>query len=156
MVYIPKTYEASCKLGRGTNWCTATTSSSSYYDQYSENGNLYVVFVKDGHEEATGDSKYQFHFESGQFMDSADKAIPIFSFLEVYSGLREFFTNEANKQLSRNLSSIKCYAYCCFCDDSYRTDRVICWALNYWRDYDKFFLDYRDWETENKIGRAHV
>lgn len=46
-VYQPKTYEASCKLGRGSKWCTATTANRSYYDSYIERGPLYI-FQKEG------------------------------------------------------------------------------------------------------------
>lgn len=36
-VWIPKTYEASCKLGQGTTWCTASTESDYYYNYYKNN-----------------------------------------------------------------------------------------------------------------------
>ena len=38
-VWVPKTYEASCKLGRNTQWCTATTEKDYYYNYYAEQGN---------------------------------------------------------------------------------------------------------------------
>lgn len=69
-VYIPKTYGASCKLGQGTTWCTATNSSSRYYNYYSEEGPLYILInTKDKNE------KYQIHVESNQFKDSKDKEV---------------------------------------------------------------------------------
>jgi len=64
---IPETQEASCELGRGTKWCTAA-AKDNMFDQYSEDGPLYVWRDKNG-------KKYQFHFETAQFMDSKD--VPI-------------------------------------------------------------------------------
>lgn len=72
-IYIPQTYEASCKLGRGTRWCTAASneeSSRSYFERYSSEGPLYVLINRDDPEE-----KYQIHFYSGQFMDINDARV---------------------------------------------------------------------------------
>ena len=35
-IWIPETYEASCALGSGTHWCTATGNTRGYYDDYIE------------------------------------------------------------------------------------------------------------------------
>ena len=64
---IPKTQAASCELGRGTRWCTAA-DTDNWFDRYSQEGPLYVWRDRNG-------SKYQFHFESGQFKDSRDQDI---------------------------------------------------------------------------------
>ena len=56
VVYVPKTYSASCKLWQGTKWCTATTETSDYYDRYSSDGKLYIIINKQ-----TPQEKYQFH-----------------------------------------------------------------------------------------------
>lgn len=69
-VWIPKTYAASCKLGENTRWCTATTESDDYYRQYSGKGPLFIFISKRDPKD-----KYQFHFESGEFMDSYDQEI---------------------------------------------------------------------------------
>ena len=66
-VWIPKTYAASCKLGQGTSWCTATTESDHYYKYYTNQGPLYILINK-----ADPEDKYQFHFESESFMDAED------------------------------------------------------------------------------------
>lgn len=73
-VYIPKTYEASCKLGSGTEWCTATGKTRNHYDFYSEKGKLFILINKINRE------KYQFHFEEGQYMDRNDKPISLSAF----------------------------------------------------------------------------
>lgn len=64
---VPKTEQASCELGRGTEWCTASERDNQF-DRYSSDGPLYVWIDPKG-------KKFQFHFESAQFMDSADTPI---------------------------------------------------------------------------------
>ena len=65
---IPETAAASCKLGKGTKWCTAATKDNNF-DVYSKPGDpLYVWRDKSG-------DKYQFHFGKTQFMDARDKPI---------------------------------------------------------------------------------
>ena len=75
MIVSPKTQEASCYWGRGTRWCTAATGSYNLFDSYSEN--LIIVLPKDG-------TKWQFHEESNQYMDSSDEPINISQFKEDY------------------------------------------------------------------------
>lgn len=62
-------YNTSCELGSGTEWCTATGKTSNYFNQYIDEGPLYI-FMRPG-----SDEKYQFHFESGQFMDKDDQPV---------------------------------------------------------------------------------
>lgn len=64
---IPETEEASCELGSGTKWCTAS-HGRNMYKHYAEKGPLYIWRDKSG-------DKFQFHFKTGQFMDAHD--IPI-------------------------------------------------------------------------------
>lgn len=70
-VVVPKSYDASCYWGNGTKWCTATRESDEWYNHYSEQGPLYILIDK-----KTKD-KYQFHFESDQFMNEKDIDINI-------------------------------------------------------------------------------
>ena len=65
---IPRTQAASCKLGSGTRWCTAA-EKNNMYKHYSKYGPLYVWHDKKRKE------KYQFHFETGQFMDAQDQPL---------------------------------------------------------------------------------
>ncbi len=76
-IWIPKTYAASCKLGQGSSWCTASTESSHYFDSYSKKGPLYIILNKHNEKE-----KYQFHFESESYMDIDDKKINLLHFIE--------------------------------------------------------------------------
>lgn len=68
-VVIPHTEPASCFFGRNTQWCTAATDSWNAFDDYAEEGNLYVILHK------PTNRRWQFHFESGQFMDEQDRPI---------------------------------------------------------------------------------
>ena len=85
-IWVPKTYEASCKLGRNTQWCTATTEKDYYYNYYTEQGNLYININKHN-----PNDKYQFHFESSQFMDAADNSIDLAEFFKDKPNLWNFY-----------------------------------------------------------------
>jgi hypothetical protein len=85
-IYIPKTYEDSCILGKGTQWCTATEKTDNYYKHYSSQGQLYILISKIDPTE-----KYQFHFESGQFMDKNDHSINYKQFFGENPELKDFF-----------------------------------------------------------------
>lgn len=65
-VYQPLTEEASQYLGRGTKWCTAATETKSLFDNYNKKGPLFDLIFKDG-------TKWQFHFETHQFMNELDR-----------------------------------------------------------------------------------
>ena len=86
-VWIPKTYAASCKLGQGSSWCTATTESDHYYNSYSRQGPLYIIINKD-----TPELKYQFHFESQSFMDVDDYSMDNpYQFVKLEPDLYDYF-----------------------------------------------------------------
>ena len=105
-VYIPLTYAASCKLGNGTSWCTATTESDYYFNHYTGQGPLYILINKSNPEE-----KYQFHFETRSFMDKDDSSINIFDFLAEYSSMYDFFREIMLKAIdfdSLNIESDEC------------------------------------------------
>ena len=102
VVYVPKTYEASCKLGRGTNWCTATTENDKYYKQYTRKGKLYINIDKNDTSE-----KYQFHFETKSYMYSDDEPIDIIDFFIENVDLFNFYkTIIGNNALSANDAKI--------------------------------------------------
>lgn len=68
-IFIPNTWKSSQYLGRGTKWCTAMTTTSKWFKQYSKDGPLYCFIHKDGR-------KWQMHIESMQFMDELDSPLP--------------------------------------------------------------------------------
>ena len=68
IVYVPHSHAAARRGGEGTNWCTAS-ENDYYYNYYSKDGLLYINIRKsDG-------AKFQFHFESNQFMDADDEPV---------------------------------------------------------------------------------
>lgn len=85
-VYIPHTKDAACYLGRGTKWCTAATGLDSYnaFKDYENDGTLYVLIMDDGR-------KYQFHFETKQFMDELDAPIDTHNFVREHPILEDWF-----------------------------------------------------------------
>ena len=60
-------YGASCELGAGTDWCTATGNTDTWFLDYISKGDIYVIINKSNPKD-----KYQFHYESDQFMDPDD------------------------------------------------------------------------------------
>ena len=44
----PLTMEASCRLGKGTKWCTSSTIADNMFDSYNKLGNLYIWRDKNG------------------------------------------------------------------------------------------------------------
>ena len=60
-------YGASCELGSGTDWCTATGNTDSFFQDYIGRGDIYIIISKSNPKE-----KYQFHYESDSFMDRDD------------------------------------------------------------------------------------
>lgn len=104
-VWVPKTYEASCKLGSDTSWCTASTADDYYYVDYTNQGPLYIVINKSNPKE-----KYQFHLESYQFMDKNDYDIDIYEFLKENEGLYNFFEgvfNDSDITKEQNMNEIR-------------------------------------------------
>lgn len=69
LIIRPMTKDAAIYYGKGTQWCTAATESENYYDRYVEDygeGCLYINIDK------KKKRKYQFCFESDEFMDERD------------------------------------------------------------------------------------
>lgn len=96
-VWVPHTYAASCKLGQGTHWCTASTESDYYYNYYKKNygGEYYILISK-----ADPDVKFQFHFESEQFMNDEDGETTLGVLFDDDEQLKEFFMPIIRKHLN--------------------------------------------------------
>jgi hypothetical protein len=76
-LYIPRTFEDSCILGKGTEWCTATEKTDKWYKKYHKPGRELLIFIS----KEEPKEKYQFHFRTKQFMDKFDEEIDIKEFL---------------------------------------------------------------------------
>ena len=59
---------------------------NNYYDHYSKQGPLYIMVNKKDQAD-----KYQFHFESNQYMDKEDRNVNLPTFLNERPELKEFF-----------------------------------------------------------------
>ena len=86
-IYIPLTYEASCKLGTNTEWCTATRSSKKAYDMYTiDDEKLYIFINKKDPSE-----KYQWNTLERYTCDRNDETITEFNLCVKYPDLIKFF-----------------------------------------------------------------
>lgn len=83
-VVIPHTEEAAKLYGANTRWCTAA-ENNNMFDYYNRQGPLYIIMSKGSN------AKWQFHFPTGQFMDSRDIQIPSVSQLEMYGDTEKLF-----------------------------------------------------------------
>jgi len=87
----PNTKAAACELGKGTEWCTASTDSENYFWNYAPNGPLYVVLT-----DKMG--KFQFQFDSAQFANVHDEMLKNeekTALVQAYPELAEIFGDEA-------------------------------------------------------------
>lgn len=96
LIIIPHTMKAAQLYGKHTKWCTAAEKSENMFDSYNEDGPLYINIDK------VNNRKYQFHFESGQFMDENDdpleKLLPndgvsIADIINLSDGAKEYYYN---------------------------------------------------------------
>ncbi|MCS7317741.1 MAG: hypothetical protein NZZ41_05470 [Candidatus Dojkabacteria bacterium] len=93
-IVVPKTERASCYFGRNTRWCTAATNSRNYFKAYNRKGRLYIILDK------KNNRKFQFHFNTFQFMDEKDSPINIVEFKKKYPKVIDLFSNmNVNKKL---------------------------------------------------------
>jgi hypothetical protein len=95
LVVTPKTERAACHIGINTEWCTAWGKQSlnpkhrgrdSMFMTYNSQGPLYILINKSDETD-----KYQFHFESRQFMNEYDRKIDLSTFLDENEEIRRFF-----------------------------------------------------------------
>lgn len=100
IIAVPNTYEAECKLGENMRWCTANYygNGESYYNNYlSEGGKYYVNFDMTKPESANGKdypfTRYQFHFETNQFMDKNNNPVE-FDSIGIPDGAKEYYSDE--------------------------------------------------------------
>jgi hypothetical protein len=93
LIVVPETEEAACYYGKGTKWCTAGNTNNQF-DYYNRQGTLYILINKQDQSE-----KFQFHFESKQFMDIMDRSINIGDFFGENDDMYNFFKNIQGDEL---------------------------------------------------------
>ena len=74
-VLVPLTYEASCAYGKNTRWCTASKTNRYQFDHHDKKGPLIIIINKKAAKDDFKTHKFQFHFETDQFMDAKDNSI---------------------------------------------------------------------------------
>lgn len=77
--------------GRGTKWCTAA-NNGNMYNSYAKRGDLYIIIPKKP--SYTGE-KYQFHFETGSFMNELDKATNKAELVNKYPEIKQALNQQA-------------------------------------------------------------
>jgi hypothetical protein len=91
-----------------SNWCTSPPDSRNF-DYYIKQGPLYVVFPNNdngqvGQKTGLPKERYQFHFQSSQFMDRDDRQINLVEFLNgKMSELKETFKPEFILNMGENI-----------------------------------------------------
>ena len=97
--------EAACFYGgnnQETQWCTSSPGTRQWFDRYIKEGPLYVIFNPNDTDVSpmTGlpKERYQFHFQSNQFMDKDDRQQDLVQLLNgSMSELKPFFKPEFAK-----------------------------------------------------------
>jgi hypothetical protein len=99
-IIVPETEYTACYYGRNTEWCTAWGEMSfderhkgktSRFESHHRQGPLYIIINKTNQNE-----KFQFHFESNQYMDVKDNQINLGDFFYDNEELHEFFSDRIN------------------------------------------------------------
>jgi len=92
-----------------TNWCTASPGLS-YFNTYIKQGPLYVLLdkrsEKKGNISGLPATRYQFHFESNQFMDPDDRQIDFVGFFNSNPDLKEAFKGIIKSHFQNNNKNI--------------------------------------------------
>jgi hypothetical protein len=102
--------EAACFYGgnnKETRWCTSTPGTDQWFNRYIKDGSLYVVYKQNdtdvSPETGLPKERYQFHFQSNQFMDKDDRHQDLVKLLNgPMSELKDFFKPEFAKGLTVN------------------------------------------------------
>jgi hypothetical protein len=95
-----------------SRWCTSSPGLN-YFETYMKNGPLYVIFPnndngKVGKKTGLPKERYQFHFNSNQFMDRDDRQIDLIKYLNgSMSELKELFKSEFTQGLVSNANKVE-------------------------------------------------
>lgn len=93
--YQPLTQKGASYLGYSTEWCTTwgefclnkkNRDRTNYFNQYGKQGPLFIMINK-----TNPTDKYQFHFESSQYMDKDDRRINLPGFWYGKEEIKHYF-----------------------------------------------------------------
>jgi hypothetical protein len=91
-VIVPLDRQAACYYGQGTRWCTAG-QNHNMFDRYASYGTLYIIIPK--RPKIEKGEKYQFHFETDQYMDPRDDPVNLRNLVVHYPSLKKAFAQQA-------------------------------------------------------------
>lgn len=104
--------EAACFFGgynEESRWCTSAPGLN-YFDKYIKDGPLYVILSNNdetrGKKTGLPNERYQFHFQSNQFMDVDDNEIDLIDFLNKRPELKNFFKGVFKENIQSDKSNI--------------------------------------------------
>jgi|MDTC01.1.fsa_nt_gb hypothetical protein len=95
IIYKPKSEKGAAVLGHNTQWCTSWgpystnksyTDRKNHFSHHNDRGELYVVVRRNDPQ-----TKFQFHFETKQFMSKTDTQINTSEFFSSYREVTKFF-----------------------------------------------------------------
>ncbi len=100
--------EAACFYGgqnRETRWCTSAPGLS-YFERYIKDGPLYQIYDKNSEpskETGLPVNRWQFHFQSSQFMDKDDRSINLVEFLnKTDQEVKEYFKPQFMENMTKS------------------------------------------------------
>ena len=90
-IVVPADKTAACYYGQGTQWCTASTKSTNYFDHYNSAGPLYIIIPKKPEHEG---EKYQLHFGTDFYANENDKGVRLQTLITRWPQLHKVFYEE--------------------------------------------------------------
>ena len=98
-IVIPNDQTSACYYGQGTQWCTASTKSTNYFDSYDKQGKLYIILPKKPDHEG---EKYQLHFASNFYANENDSGVPLKTLIARWPQLHKIFYKEYTNAWNNN------------------------------------------------------
>jgi hypothetical protein len=96
MIVVPRTLEASKFYACTSQWCTRFPEN---YDSYTSQGPLYIIIDKLKLNQNDATRRYQFHFESNQFMNMNDSSINVGEFIKNNPSIAEALSGAISRYI---------------------------------------------------------
>ena len=97
-IVVPMTLEASNLYGRSTKWCT-TAENGGVFSRYADKGPLIILVNKNAGPEELVFHKFQFHFETNQFMNALDHRIDHMDLMDKHHDVRNAIISNIKKRI---------------------------------------------------------
>lgn len=99
MIVVPQSFEASKFYACTSQWCTRFPDN---YVHYTKDGPLYIIIDKLKLNQDDATKRYQFHFESNQFMNMNDSQINVGEFFKNNPSISDALSEAIAKYLSKS------------------------------------------------------